>query len=433
MATTDLWIGRTGTNSLATVPQAALPMHVAVVGAAGSGKTWMAKVFAEEAILAGTPVLAIDPQGDLVQFLRRSDPSGLDAETRRRYERFSAVCEPRVFTPGSSHGVRISLSPIRLAHEKDLKAIEDPVRRAEELEGMLTTVAANLVSLARAGGEVDSQQTFVLQILRRLAAPGEASGLRLADVVAGLLSPEGLGIDEPDIFIRKAEREKLGRKLNNLLHGPVANLFAGGMPVDLEALCRPVTPGKVPLNVIYLNALPDDDQKQFFVASLAAEVYRWMVTGGSGRSSLLFYLDEARDYLPAGTRKPPAKEPLVRLFSQGRKYGVACLICTQSPRSVDYNIFSNCSTKLIGRLESAQDVDRVAEWFTNQGAPAWLGGRKGAPQGSFVGRWPGISAAQEGQVLQSRPLFSVHQGAWSPERVEDEMRDNPIRQALQRG
>jgi DNA helicase HerA-like ATPase len=68
-----------------------------------------------------------------------------------------------------------------------------------------------------------------------------------------------------------------------------------------------------------------------------------------------------------GGAKPPAKDPLIRLFTQGRKYGVACLLCTQSPRSVDYNVFGNCSTKLIGRLESDQDLDRVADWFTTQG------------------------------------------------------------------
>ena len=60
----------------------------------------------------------------------------------------------------------------------------------------------------------------------------------------------------------------------------------------------------MPLNVIYLNALPGDEHKQFFVAALAAEIYRWMVTAApaGGGPSLLFYLDEARDYLPAGTR-----------------------------------------------------------------------------------------------------------------------------------
>ena len=139
------------------------------------------------------------------------------------------------------------------------------------------------------------------------------------------------------------------------------------------------------------------------------------------RPHLLVYLDEARDYIPAGTAKPAAKTPLIRLFTQGRKYGVACLLCTQSPRSVDYNVFGNCSTKLIGRLESAQDQERVAEWFGNEGKPPWLAGRKGAKAGNFVGRWPEMPGALEGRAFRGRSLFSLHEGAWSPDRLEREM------------
>jgi hypothetical protein len=141
-----------------------------------------------------------------------------------------------------------------------------------------------------------------------------------------------------------------------------------------------------------------------------------------GRPGLLFYLDEARDFIPAGAAKPAAKTPLIRLFTQGRKYGVACLLCTQSPRSVDYNVFGNCSTKLVGRLESAQDLERVADWFTKSGpTPPWLSGRKGAEAGSFVGRWPGIPPELEGRAFRSRSLFSLHEGAWSPDRLEREV------------
>jgi DNA helicase HerA-like ATPase len=411
-----------------------LPTHVTVVGAAGSGKSWLAKVLAEEAVLQGISVLAVDPQGDLVQFLRQRDPATFGEEQRRRFERFRQVVEPRVLTPGSSHGIRVSLSPIRLAAAAELVGETDPRRRAEELEGMLATVASNLVRLAKSGGEIDSQQTFVLQVLKRLTAEGGGCTLRLADVVVGITRPDELGVEDADAFIRKSEREKLGRKLNNLLHGPSANLFEGGLPLDVEQLCKPVTPGRVPLNVVYLNALADDDQKQCFVAALAAELYRWMVTSANpdGRPRLLFYLDEARDYIPAGAAKPAAKMPLIRLFAQGRKYGVACLLCTQSPRSVDYNVFGNCSTKLIGRLESAQDVGRVAEWFAPQGpAPAWLRGRTAAAPGTFVARWPQMPPGLEGQAIKSRFLFSLHEGAWSPDRVEQEMRGDPTRQALQ--
>jgi hypothetical protein len=293
----------------------------------------------------------------------------------------------------------------------------------EEWEGLLGLAAAGVVALARVGGEEDAQRAFVLQLLRLRTREADQTEVDLGGIAAAVAEPDAHGLEDADRFIRKAEREKLARKLNVLLHGPAAGLYTGGTPLDLDAMGHAEGPGKTALNVIYLNALADDDQKHFFVAALAAEVYRWMIAmpgPTSGRPRLLFYLDEARDFIPAGTAKPPAKLPLIRLFTQGRKYGVACLLCTQSPRSVDYNVFGNCSTKLVGRLESAQDLERVAEWFGNAGAPPWLAGRKGAEAGSFVGCWPGMPPALEGRAVLSRPLFSLHQGAWSPVRLESE-------------
>jgi hypothetical protein len=407
-----------------TMPLAALPTHVAIVGAAGSGKTWMAKVIAEEAVRLGVPVLAVDPQGDLVQFLRaaeeRPELSGQEKAIRKE---FLDRVVPRVWTPGTSHGLRLSLDPIRLVGRDELVRVA-PARREEEWEGMLAVAANHLVGLAKVGGEEDSQRTFVLQVLRALTRDAWKAPVNLGRITDAITDPEAFGLDAPERFIKKGEREKLARKLNGLLHGPAASLYQGGRRLDLDALRCAEGPGKTPLNVIYLNALADDDQKQFFVAALAAEIYRWMVTSldPTGRPNLLFYLDEARDFIPAGTVKPPAKTPLTRLFTQGRKYGVACLLCTQSPRSVDYNVFGNCSAKLIGRLESAQDQERVADWFATEGpAPPWLSGRKGATAGSFVGRWPQMSPALEGRAIRSRSLFSLHEGAWSPDRLEREM------------
>ncbi|HTE54824.1 MAG TPA: DUF87 domain-containing protein [Kofleriaceae bacterium] len=400
-------------------PAAALKTHVAVVGAAGSGKTWMAKVIAEEAIRNRIPVLAIDPQGDLVQFLSRRPDAEIPPGLAEHHREFWQVVEPRVFTPGTSHGLRLCLDPIRVASPEDLARIADPQEREEERTAILSSVASNLVSLAAIGGETQAQQTFVFQLLGLLAGK-PAIGLR--EVVAAIQEPEALGIDQPDYTIRKSERQKLARALNAYISGPASNLFVGGERLDLDRMIRPSESGRVPLNVIYLNALSDDGQKQFFVGALAAEIYRWMVTSlraDGTRPNLLFYLDEARDFIPAGTRKPPAKDPLIRLFTQGRKFGVGCLLCTQSPRSVDYNVFGNCSTKIIGRLEAQQDVERVVEWFATTGAaPPWVAERKGATKGSFVARWPDMPTELEGSELRSRALYSAHEGAWSPERVK---------------
>jgi len=419
-----LMLGHTESQQPVVLPLVHLNTHVAIVGAAGSGKTWTAKVFAEEAIRAGIPVLAIDPQGDLVQFLRQRSEDDIPSAWRAVHADFLTKVEPRVFTPGTSHARRLCLHPLRTITEDMLARLEDPKRRAEEHDAMLTTMAQNLVSLSGMANASVGPANFVFRALQTLFRM-YPKGIDFATLSKACLNPEDFGIDDADLILAKAARAKLAQSLYGLTIGSSAGLFRDGEPLDISALVRPSAPGRVPLNIIYLNALGTDVEKQFFVGALASELYRWMVSEleARGRTNLLFYLDEARDYIPAGTAQPPAKQPLVRLFSQGRKYGVACLVCTQSPRSVDYNVFSNASTKIIGRLESSQDVERVIEWFSQGGgAPKWIAGRKSATRGSFVARWPEMPTAFDGQSFACRPLFSLHEGAWSPERLEREYR-----------
>jgi DNA helicase HerA-like ATPase len=430
-----LWLGRLRSDleTRVTMPSRMLATHTAVVGAAGSGKTWLAKGIVEEAILQGIPVLAVDPQGDLVQFLRPADSSGFAVWEQKRFDRYWQTVEPRVFTPGSSHAVRLSLNPLRMPRNDQLAGIVEPMRRQEEFEGMLSAAAENLVSLAQVKGEVASQKTFLIKLLSILGKDGRVGELSMSDLIAAIRAPEDIGLENVGDYIRKSEREKLGRSLVSLMEGPAGQLFRDGLKLDIAEFRRASQSGKTPLNVIYLNAITDDSKKQFLVATLAAEIYRWMVGCSEGPGmKLLFYIDEARDYLPKGTQEVPAKQPLIRLFTQGRKYGVGCLLCTQSPRSVDYNVFGNCSTKIIGRLGTVQDVDRVDEWFNSGvGVPAWLAGRKGAKAGSFVGSWPEMDPSFGGAEFESRPLFSMHQGAWSPDRVEREMADDVRRRVAQ--
>ncbi len=414
-----------------------LSTHTAIVGAAGSGKTWLAKVLVEEAILSGVPVLAIDPQGDLVQFLKRRPEAEIAEQAPEligRYREFSARVETRIFTPGTSHAIRLRLNPIRLPRRDDVRE-SSPARREEEYSGMIDSVALNLVGLVSAGKKsLDAQQAFVGRVLRLLAESRVHDALELSEIAAAIIEPEIVGITDSDHLIKKSERENLGRQINALAHGPLKKLFTRGVALDIDQMRTPVTPGKIPLNIIFLNAL-SDVEKHAFLAAFATEVYRWMCCAGGDASQpqLLFYLDEARDFLPAGAHKPAAKMPVTRLFTQGRKFGVGCLVCTQSPRSVDYNIFGNCSTKLIGKLETPQDSETVGKWFETDGPkPDWIRQRTGAESGTFVGRWPGQDATESGQVFQSRLLFSTHGGAWTPSQVEEEVQNDPTHLELRR-
>jgi DNA helicase HerA-like ATPase len=424
----SLWIGNLANQMPVNLPVKVLPNHLAVVGSSGCGKTHLAKVLVEEAILHDIPVLAIDSQGDLVQLLKPQEPEQFTGIIRRRFDLYWERVEPRIYTPGSAHGIPISLNPLRLARESDLVGLPDPARREELLHNILETVAGNLVALAVCGGETDSQKLFLRKLLEHLIRNSKDSSLEWDDVVHAVQEPQQFGIEDPNSLVKNADRENLARKLNGLKENSL--FFGSGQVVDLDELCRPQDSKKVPLNVIYVNALTEDE-KQNFVAALAAEIYRWMVTSPISRNPrLLLYVDEALDYFPAGAIQPPSKGPLKRLFREAGKYGLACLICSQSLRKVEFEVIDNCNTKMVGRLHSAQDMERVTQWFTNQASrPIKIKDRKDAVH-SFVARWPEMREELDGQPFKSRELFSLHEDAWSPEQVEIEMSDNPIRKAV---
>lgn len=120
-----------------------LTKHAIVLGATGSGKTVLCKAIIEEAALRGIPVLAIDPKGDISSLAICSQDfsfrpwSDVEADslrrpreeyaqelqhlytekakemgiTEERVSRFIENVEVRIFTPKSSSGIPVSISP----------------------------------------------------------------------------------------------------------------------------------------------------------------------------------------------------------------------------------------------------------------------------------------------------------------------------------
>ena len=62
----------------------------------------------------------------------------------------------------------------------------------------------------------------------------------------------------------------------------------------------------------------------------------------------------------------------------------------------------------------------------SNGFPHWLSDRKRAEAGTFVGRWPDMPQSDEGRTFKSRSLFSMHEGAWTPDRVAQEIDRDPV-------
>mgnify|MGYP005707142805 FL=1 len=87
---------------------------------------------------------------------------------------------------------------------------------------------------------------------------GEAPQLPPWTVVAG-----DHGLTDFEERLPKATRYELARRLSAFSSGVNQLLFSNGVPINIDAFTEPAVPGKVPLNIVYLNTIQDENQKQY--------------------------------------------------------------------------------------------------------------------------------------------------------------------------
>ena len=428
-----------------------LARHAAMLGSTGSGKTVMAKALIEEAAIAKIPSLIIDPQGDLARLALGIDPADL-AEHGGDYARAKKLldmCEVRIWTPLRSKGLPLCIDPFR-APPADLDA--------EEAITAWDMVAAGFTSLA--GYDVEKAQGKVVKpFLYEVLVEGTKHGLDVGDFQALAkvvrephhefirhLYPHCFldveeGEDKVDVptweevmvehgltdfeeRLPKTTRNDLARRLAAFSSGVNQLLFSYGVPIDIDSFVEPAIPGKIPLNIVYLNTIQDEAQKQYFVQELSRELYDWMLTQqpADGELKLLFFMDEVAPYLPPYPRNPPAKDLIKLIFKQARKYGVACVLATQNVSDVDYKILAQANTTFIGRFTQPQDIDKVRHLLKESGGDQDL-----------VGQLPTLDAGQFQMVapdvdpapvpIQCRWLYTDHGAPLNEDQVEDVISD----------
>jgi len=392
-----LFLGqRRDTHEAIDIPPQVLARHGAMLGSTGSGKTVMAKALIEEAALAGIPSLIIDPQGDLARLALGIDPVELEEKDGdvARAKKLMEQCEVRIWTPLRSKGLPLCIDPFR-APPADL----DP----EEAITAWDMVAAGFANLA--GFDVEKAQgKTVKPFLYEILVQGTRCGLNVGDFQALArvvrephqefirhLYPECFdedveeeekvspptwnevmmehGLTDFEERLPKSTRNDLARRLAAFSSGVNQLLFSNGVPIDIDAFVEPAVPGKIPLNIVYLNTIQDENQKQYFVQELSRELYDWMLTQqpADGELKLLFFMDEVAPYLPPHPRNPPAKDLIKLIFKQARKYGVACVLATQNVSDVDYKILAQANTTFIGRFTQPQDVEKVRHLLKESG------------------------------------------------------------------
>jgi hypothetical protein len=406
-----------------------LVTHTFICGAAGSGKTVMGKILVEEAARLSVPAIVVDLKGDLsslalafsefsarmlAPWIQVEDPSMLgraalaEANVVRKrladwglseadVRLFSEKVAVEIFTPRSDSGRRVAI-PLIPTPPPDIHQLFETDLDSALI--MVSSLAEALVRRVIPTGQRDREQEYVTALIdhawrQKMDLAGEP-GLR--QLVNLILNPpfDTIGALSVEDHLPDARRQKLAQAVNGQLVGADATWLRGeDLTVDkLVGLNR--ADKKVQISVINLASIQDFEDQSFVVAQIAFAINSWMrkqgTAPGGNRPRVLFFIDEIGGgggktaFYPAYPFTSTAKPALNLLVKQGRAFGVACILATQNPGDIDYKGLSNCSTWIVGKLQTKRDRDKVREGLTDaEFKPADLAQRLARPQtGEFM-------------------------------------------------
>ncbi|MGI8972809.1 MAG: ATP-binding protein, partial [Gaiella sp.] len=444
--------GKPGADRV-TIGSADLTTHGVIVGMTGSGKTGLAIDLLEETLLAGIPVLVIDPKGDMTNlaltfpdlaaasFQPWVNPSDAQAsgQTVEQYaaqtatiwreglerqgmgladvRRLRDAAEVTIYTPGSTAGLPLnvigSLDSPALSWETDAETLRD------EIDGTVTSL------LGLIGIEANPLASREHVLLSNLLETAWRAGrdLDLGALIGEISAPpmRKLGVFELDAFFPPKERTELALRFNALLASPTFAAWGEGAPLDMQSLLF-TGQGKPRAPVIYLAHL-SDAERMFVTTLVFAKLVTWM-RGQPGTSDLraLAYMDDVAGYLPP-TAAPPAKKPILTILKQGRAFGVGLVLSTQNPVDLDYKAMSNAGTWLVGRLQTENDKARVLEALRSAAGDTDVAALDQAIGGLEKRQFMLVSAkSSTPRVLATRWAMSYLRGPLTKEQVSVLMR-----------
>jgi hypothetical protein len=434
-----------------------LVTHTFICGASGSGKTVMGKVIVEEAALRGVPAIVIDLKGDLSslalgfpeisprmlapwihtdesQTLGRVSLSEantlrarlLEWELTEAFVRdFSEHVAVEIFTPRSDRGRRLALPliPSPPAAIKKLFDSEPDVALA-----MVSGLAESLVRRVIPTGNRDREQEYMTALIEHVWRQGtDLKGVEgIHCLVELIMNPpfERIGALAVVEHLPDNRRQKLAQAVNGQLVGAESGWLRGEeLKIDkLIGVNR--SDRRTQISVISLCGVPDFEDQSFVVAQIAFAVNAWMRQQGSApsgdRPRLLFFLDEIGGgggktaFYPTFPYSSTAKPALNLLVKQGRAFGVGCVFATQNPGDIDYKGLSNCSTWIIGKLQTKRDRDKIREGLADaEFKPSDLARRLAAP---IAGQFMVMTRDGTVAFVQERWLLTFH-CTLSPEQI----------------
>ena len=370
----------------------------------------------EECALRGISAIVLDPNNDLSRLGEAwpQPPSGWWEGDAERAQRYLDETDVVVWTPNRQSARPLVLQPI-----PDFAALREGIgggdgpgdtEAQEAREGFAMAVEASASSLEQhvgIGGAKREQQRAILR--EALDAYGRQVGRADIRGFAEYLA------DWDSSRSSLGSADKLAPELAANLQAALINnpLLGGrGEAVDPATLLTPAPGKRARVSVISLIGLPDETQRQTFVAQLQLALFAWIRRHPAGETPLgwLLVMDEAQQIAPSGAIKPSTESTLL-LASQARKYGLGLVFATQAPKSLHDKVVGNSATHFYGKLNAPVQIQAAKDLAAARGGR--LEGIGGLGAGDFY-----LGAGAETVRLHS-PMCLSHHAASPP--TEDEV------------
>ncbi|MDR1461503.1 MAG: DUF87 domain-containing protein [Campylobacteraceae bacterium] len=368
-----------------------LTTHALIVGMTGSGKTGLGIGLIEEAAIDGIPSIIIDPKGDMgnllltfpslskeeflpwidLQEAENKNQSIEEAafenaklwengllqwdEDKGRIAMLKNSAKFTIYTPSASYGKKVNiLSSFRALPQK---VLDDE----DTLNMLISSSAATILNLANINANSLSSKEHILvsSIFAHFYKNGKNIGLE--EIVSSIVTPpfDKVGVFSLETFFPKEKRMDFAMKINAIIASPSFSSWLEGEDMDIDGFLfdKDKKPKVSIFNITHLG----DNERMFFVTLLLNNLIVWMRSQeGSSSLKALIYMDEIFGFFPPNSN-PSSKLPMLTLLKQARAFGLGIVLSTQNPIDLDYKGLSNIGTWFIGRLQTAQDKERVID------------------------------------------------------------------------
>ena len=326
--------------------------------------------------------------------------------------------EVNVFTPRSSKGFRLALSPFveELSGNLTQLMAEDPDGFVEMLDALSASFVKRLTLRKREKQE--KTKAYIFELVRHACQTGVnlQGGEGLRNLIKLIEKPpiSHVAARTVDEFIAPRETAELANEVNNLLAG-AGQLWFEGLPFYLDDFLSCDDPERTPVNIVNVSGMSHEDQS-FVISHVSFSIYLWMKRhGGSEEPRLLFYIDEIGAgggnlaFYPSHPYNPPSKPGINLLVRQGRSFGVCCVLATQSPGDVDYKGLGQCQTWIVGKLQREREMKKIEEG-ASEGAINFKGMLRRFIPTFDAGEFLVKTASGDLHGLRERWVYSYHKG-----------------------